>query len=160
MRASGRCVRQARRWLTNRWGSRSRSAARAGSTAENVPLSVRELRYGVEPALLASGVAKVEDGVGRVELKITLERAGTRVVEIAMEAPEGDQIPENDSRILTFTVARERVRLLHVAGRPTYDVRALRMWLKSDESVDLVAFFILRTDEDTTGAGHESRSSA
>ncbi|HET9957976.1 MAG TPA: glutamine amidotransferase, partial [Polyangiaceae bacterium] len=28
---------------------------------------------------------------------------------------------------------------------PTYDVRSLRMWLKSNESVDLVAFFILRT---------------
>ena len=33
-------------------------------------------------------------------------------------------------------VARERVRVLHVAGRPTYDVRALRTWLKSNASVD------------------------
>jgi uncharacterized membrane protein len=43
-------------------------------------------------------------------------------------------------------VARERVRLLHVAGRPTYDVRALRTWLKSNASVDVIAFFILRTE--------------
>ena len=49
-----------------------------------------------------------------------------------------------------FHVARERVRVLHVAGRPTNDVRALREWLKSDASVDVVAFFILRTPTDDT----------
>jgi uncharacterized membrane protein len=91
-----------------------------------------------------------------VELSITLERAGARVVEISIGAPDGDKIPENDTRLLTFSVARERVRLLHVAGRPTYDVRALRMWLKSDESVDVVAFFILRTNQDNPQTADDS----
>ena len=47
------------------------------------------------------------------------------------------------------------MRLLHVAGRPTYDVRALRMWLKSDASVDVVAFFILRTMTSQFGAAED-----
>ena len=72
-----------------------------------------------------------------VELSITLERAGPRLVEVSIEPPEGDTIPENNTRILTFSVTRDRLRLLHVAGRPTYDVRALRMWLKSAVSVVL-----------------------
>lgn len=127
-----------------------------GLDCGDVPVTVRELRQGVEPAVLASGVAKVEEGSATVELRITLERAGSRVVEVAVDAPEGDQIPENDRRILTFAVARERIRLLHVAGRPTYDVRALRMWLKGDESVDLVAFFILRTDNDDPGTDDDA----
>ena len=67
---------------------------------------------------------------------------------MAIETPDGDEIPDNDRRYLTVDVARDRVRLLHVAGRPTYDVRALRTWLKSDASVDVVAFFILRTHDD------------
>src|SRR5690606_2394725 len=121
-----------------------------GLECGKLPVTVRELRHGVEPAVLASGGAAVEDGTATEELEITLERAGNRVVEISIEAPEGDVVPENDRRILTFSVTRERLRLLHVAGRPTYDVRALRMWLKSDDSVDLVAFFILRTDADDT----------
>ncbi len=120
----------------------------AGLDCGVVPVTVRELRHGVEPGVLAAGVAKVEDGVGKVELRITLDRAGARVVEVAIDAPEGDTIAENDSRTLTFSVARERVRILHIAGRPTYDVRELRRWLKSDESIDLVAFFILRTETD------------
>lgn len=111
---------------------------------ERIPVSIRELRDGVPPAELARGVAEIQDGTGTVELEITLDRAGGRVLELAIDAPDGDVIPENDKRHLTFVVARERIRLLHLAGRPTYDVRALRRWLESDESVDVVAFFILR----------------
>jgi uncharacterized membrane protein len=66
---------------------------------------------------------------------------------VAITPPEGDTIPENNRRLFTVDVTRDRVRVLHVAGRPTYDVRALRMWLKSDASVDVVAFFILRTHD-------------
>jgi uncharacterized membrane protein len=115
-----------------------------GLSCRTVPVTVTELQSGVEPSLLAAGEAKIEDGVGKVELEVTLDRAGARVVDVAIAAPEGDELPQNDSRLLTFTVARDRVRLLHLAGRPTYDVRALRRWLKSDEAVDVVAFFILR----------------
>jgi uncharacterized membrane protein len=125
----------------------------------SVPVAVRELRQGVEPAVLASGTAKVEDGSGTVELRITLDRAGDRVVEVSIDAPDGDEVPENDRRFITFNVARERVRLLHLAGRPTYDVRSLRMWLKADESVDLVSFFILRTTTDDTMTSDESELS-
>ena len=74
---------------------------------------------------------------------------------MAIAPPAGDTIPENDRRLVTFNVARERVRVLHVAGRPTNDVRALRQWLKSDASVDVVAFFILRTPADNPMASQE-----
>jgi uncharacterized membrane protein len=94
---------------------------------------------------LAAGVAHVKEGKATLEMTITLERAGARIVEIAIAPPPGDTIPDNDRRLVTFDVARERIRVLHVAGRPTADVRALRQWLKSDASIDLVAFFILRT---------------
>ncbi|HVJ21790.1 MAG TPA: glutamine amidotransferase [Polyangiaceae bacterium] len=127
-----------------------------GLTCDKVPVVVRELRRGEPPVELARGEAEISGGQATVELSVTLERAGARVVQVAIEPPEGDKVPENDARIVTFTVARERVRLLHVAGRPTYDVRALRMWLKSDESVDLVAFFILRTNDDDVRADENS----
>ena len=132
-------------------------ACAGGLDCKEVPLEVRELRQGEPPAVLASGVAKPgADGAATLELSITLERAGSRIVEVALQAPKGDTVPENDRRIMTFNVARQRVRLLHVAGRPTYDVRSLRRWLKSDESVDLVAFFILRTDDDNPMTSDDS----
>lgn len=124
-----------------------------GLACEELTVTVRELREDGSPALLASGLAHTgKDGKASLDLTVTLERAGVRVLEVAVAAPTGDTIPENDRRLLPITVARERVRVLHVAGRPTNDVRALREWLKSDASVDVVAFFILRTPTDSTGA--------
>src|SRR5207253_11368170 len=42
-------------------------------------------------------------------------------------------------------VIRDRVRVLLVVGRPSWDVRFLRQLLKRDPNVDLISFFILRT---------------
>lgn len=128
-----------------------------GLGCTRVRVTVRELKKGVGSSLLASGA--VEFGgrdTARVTFQLTIERAGSRVLEVAISSPNGDAVAENDSRMFTFQVLRERLRLLHVAGRPTYDVRALRNWLKSDTSVDLVSFFILRTDGDDTNTDEDA----
>ncbi len=119
-----------------------------GLACDEIAVTARELREGAPAALLATGQVHLTDGKGAIDLTFTLERAGTRVLEVAIAAPPGDTVPENDRRLIAFHVARERVRVLHVAGRATTDVRALREWLKSDASVDVVAFFILRTPTD------------
>ena len=129
-----------------------------GLSCDELTVTARELREDGPPALLATGLAHLKDGKGTVDLAVTLDRAGARILEIAITPPSGDTIPENDRRLLTFNVARERIRVLHVAGRPTSDVRALRQWLKSDASVDVVAFFILRTQSDTPNARQEDLS--
>ena len=126
-----------------------------GLECDDVPVTVRELHEVGEPRTLAQGTARVENGAGIIELSVTLDRAGTRILEVGIKSPSGDEIPDNDTRFIATTVTRDRVRVLHVAGRPTYDVRALRMWLKSDASVDLVAFFILRTPDDDVNASQD-----
>ncbi len=126
-----------------------------GLSCDELTVTARELREDGPPALLATGLAHLKDGKGTLDLTVTLERAGSRILEIAITPPGGDTIPENDRRLVTFNVARERVRVLHVAGRPTNDTRALRQWLKSDASVDVVAFFILRTPADNPQATQE-----
>jgi uncharacterized membrane protein len=121
---------------------------------DELTVSARELRDDGPPAVLASGVVHLEEQKGTIDLTITLERAGTHIVEIALSPPPGDTIEANDRRLVTFNVSRERVRVLHVAGHPTNDVRALRQWLKSDASVDVVAFFILRAPTSNVNAGY------
>jgi uncharacterized membrane protein len=123
-----------------------------GLACDELTVTARELRDDGPPALLATGLAHLKGGKGTLDLTVTLDRAGARILEIAVASPAGDTIPENDRRLVTFDVARERVRVLHVAGEPTNDVRALREWLKRDASIDVVAFFILRTQSDTPQA--------
>ncbi len=124
-----------------------------GLGCDRVPIVARELVDRGKAEVLARGeVTPGKDAAATVELTVTLHRAGPRVLEIAIDAPAGDEVSDNDRRFVTLEVARDRIRILHIAGRPTYDVRALRTYLKSDESVDVVAFFILRTPTDSVGA--------
>jgi|GEM_PF-314510 len=124
-----------------------------GSVAcDSVSVTARELREEGGSVELATGTAHPVDGTATLDLSVTLDRAGARIVEIAMQTPAGDSLPDNNRRWLVVNVARERIRLLHVAGRPTSDVRALRRWLKRDASVDVVAFFILRSRTSASNA--------
>ena len=89
----------------------------------SVPVTLRELREAGAPTALASGRANVTaDGSATLEFEVTLDRAGVRIIEVAIGAPSGDAVPDNDTRYVAIDVARDRVRVLHVAGRPTYDV--------------------------------------
>jgi len=126
-----------------------------GLSCGEVAVTAKELHLDEPPVVHASGVVRVADGLGTAALELTLDRAGRRILEVSLASPEGDAIPENNRRFVTVDVARDRVRLLHVAGRPSYDVRSLRTWLKSDASVDVVAFFILRTRTDDVVALQE-----
>jgi uncharacterized membrane protein len=127
----------------------------SGLPCDELTVTARELRDDGAPALLASGIVHMKGGKGTLDLSVTLNIAGAHILEVAVASPPGDAIPENDRRLLSFDVARERVRVLHVAGEPTNDVRALREWLKSDASIDVVAFFILRTQGDIPNANQE-----
>lgn len=115
---------------------------------------VRELLEARPPVELARGTARPGSGLSDLELEVTLERAGARVIEVAL-AEGVDEIVHNDRRLIPIEVRRDRTRILHVAGRPTYDVRALRSFLKSDESIDLISFFILRTEDDDAKADQD-----
>lgn len=119
-----------------------------GLDVRAVELTVRELLRGGNAALRAGGEVRIERGLGTIRLPVSLDRAGPRLLEFSIAPTSGDKVPENDRRVVSVPVSRDRVRLLHIAGRPTYDVRALRTWLKSDEALDVVTFFILRTRHD------------
>lgn len=134
-------------------------ACTGGLSCGDITVTVRELRERDPSApaapstdVLVTGTASIKEGSALIELPVTLERAGTRALEVAIAPPKGDAIPDNDRRLLSIDVARERVRILHIAGRPTFDVRALRTWLKSDAAIDVVSFFILRTPGDEVNA--------
>ena len=135
------------------FGVRVEVICSGGIACGKLPVVVREIPDDGSPIELARGEAVVpDDGTSTLELAVTLHRAGARVIEVAIEAPAADVLPENNTRFATLDVARDRIRILHIAGRPTYDVRALRNWLKADASIDVVAFFILRTPTDQVGA--------
>jgi len=92
------------------------------------------------------------DGRGTVEFEVTPKRVGRALYRVVIPVAQRDEVPENNVRAALLRVGRERLRVLLVAGRPSWDVRFLRDFLKRDGSVDLVSFFILRASSDLTAA--------
>ncbi len=110
-----------------------------------------------EGAVVASNVVRLEPGRERytVPLSFAPDTTGTFVFTVAAPVFPGEAVVENNSRSFVLRVIRDRVRVLLVAGRPSWDERFLRSLLKQDPNVDLVSFFILRTATDNAGPQEE-----
>lgn len=93
-----------------------------------------------------------ENGEAVVTLEVTPRRLGRALYRVSIPLEEGDAVPENNERAVLLRVVRNRLRVLLVAGRPSWDVRFLRSFLERDPSIDLISFFILRSTSDLTMA--------
>jgi uncharacterized membrane protein len=87
------------------------------------------------------------DGDVTVTFEVTPPRVGRYVYEISVPVAEGEAVTSNNTRSFVVRVIRDKIRVLQVAGKPGWDVRALRQMLKSNPNVDLISFFILRTQD-------------
>jgi uncharacterized membrane protein len=84
----------------------------------------------------------------KVSFPFTPQQPGQSVFEIRTPVLSGEALSSNNSQVFALKIIRDRVRVLHVTGRPSWDVRFLRSLMRLDPNVDLVSFFILRTLED------------
>ncbi len=89
------------------------------------------------------------DGIERpVRFEVAPDRIGQFVYELRVVAHEGEATTDNNHRAFVVKVLRDKVRVLHVAGRPDWDVRALRTLLRRDPNVELLSYYILRDHDD------------
>jgi uncharacterized membrane protein len=119
-----------------------------GFGSEEVRLVLRR-----EGAVVATASVRLEPGRDRysVPLAFAPDATGTFVFTVAAPVFPGEAVTLNNSRSFVLRVIRDRVRVLLVAGRPSWDVRFLRTALKQDPNVDLVSFYILRSSADEAG---------
>jgi hypothetical protein len=84
-------------------------------------------------------------------LQIVVPRAGRNIVELSIDRAEGELTDTNNRAIALVDGIRENLRVLLVSGEPHAGERTWRNLLKSDASVDLVHFTILRPPEKQDG---------
>jgi uncharacterized membrane protein len=84
----------------------------------------------------------------RVSFDWLPDHPGTFVFRVSTPVLAGEALSSNNEQTFTVKVIRDRVRVLHLCGRPSWDQRFLRAMLRRDPNVDLVSFFILRTETD------------
>ena len=86
-----------------------------------------------------------------MELPLMIEHAGPTVFELEVEAGPQELSLLNNRAVVVVNGVRDRLRVLLVSGEPYPGERSWRNLLKSDPSVDLVHFTILRPPEKQDG---------
>ena len=87
----------------------------------------------------------------QMPLLLTLDTAGRNIVELSVGAAPDEITTTNNQTVAIVDGIRENLRVLLVSGEPHSGERTWRNLLKSDASVDLVHFTILRPPEKQDG---------
>jgi uncharacterized membrane protein len=91
-----------------------------------------------------------DEGETRVVFELSPPRVGKFVYSVETPVSADEAVDTNNSRSFVLRVIRDKIRVLQVAGQPSWDVQALRRMLKQNPNVDLISFFILRTQDDVS----------
>lgn len=139
-----------------------RNAPAFAIIGEPVTLTLRVEDMGAAPD--GSGLAPLEISVDGgapqqfqvpldqdIELPVTLPHGGRNVIEFSVPEAEGELTDRNNKALIQMNGVRDRLRVLLVSGEPHPGGRTWRNLLKSDSSVDLVHFTILRPPEKQDG---------
>jgi uncharacterized membrane protein len=93
-------------------------------------------------------VLDAERGTRRATFTINPKEVGRYRLSVETPVQVGEVLRTNNQRDFQLQVRRDKIRVLVVSGRPSWNYRFLRRALKADPSVDLISFIILRTPTD------------
>lgn len=81
-----------------------------------------------------------------VELPFMPDRLGGMLLGVRLVCSPG-VVCEDDGAVVEVQVARESLRILHIAGHPSWDLRFLREHLKGHAGYEVVSFYVLANQE-------------
>lgn len=126
--------------------------ARLENASGRTPASIEIL----SPAgALVSSASLIADGHGLFGSTFTLRTDTLGTVSYKVRARAAGLSASSPFRV---QAAREKLRVLHLSGPPSFDYAALRDHLRSDPGVDMVSFVILRNPEDAAGVAEKDLS--
>jgi hypothetical protein len=114
-----------------------------GVTGERAKVTIRRDGETISERTLQSGQTSSID--------IDIKHAGPNIVEIEASPLENELTLVNNRAVVAIDGVRDKLRVLLVSGEPHSGERTWRNLLKSDASVDLVHFTILRPPEKQDG---------
>jgi hypothetical protein len=129
------------------------NAARFAIVGQSAPMVVRVDDFGgtgggnaeIEVRIDGTSLGTQTVPVGRdATLQIPVKHGGENVVEIEARPGPSELTLQNNRAVVTVSGVRDRLRVLLVSGEPHAGERVWRNLLKSDPSVDLIHFTILR----------------
>lgn len=116
---------------------------------KNIPLVIKE-----GERVLVSKILEIREGQTRYKthLQFVPDEVGKKNYTLSLPLFAGESIEINNRKEFQVKVIRDRIRVLLLNGRPSWDARFLREVLINNPKVDLLSFFILRTLSDDVQA--------
>lgn len=97
-----------------------------------------------------------EDETKSLKFTFTPDQTGRFVYTVGAPVFPDEIVTQNNQQSFSLKVIRDRMRVLLVSGRPSWDERFLRGLLKQDANVELISFYILRNTTDDTGVADQN----
>ena len=91
-------------------------------------------------------------------LSFTPQEIGQHSLSVSILPQVGESLVSNNTVNLSLKVVRDKIRVLVVSGSPSMNYRFMRMALKSDPSIDVLSFVILRTPSDVLNVPLQEQS--
>ncbi|HWU25944.1 MAG TPA: hypothetical protein VN154_06030, partial [Rhizomicrobium sp.] len=129
------------------------SASRYAIVGQTAAISLRVDDFGSPPGGSADVDVRVDGEAARLHsvptgrdavLQIPVTHPGENVIELVARPGSEELTLENNHAVVVVNGVRDRLRVLLISGEPNAGERVWRDLLKSDPSVDLVHFTILR----------------
>jgi hypothetical protein len=135
------------------------SAPRFGIVGQSQIIAFRVEDQGVRPGRARVTVRRNGEAIENrvvntnapLRTNVPIPHAGPNIVEIEASPLEDELTPVNNRAVVSIDGVRDKLRVLLVSGEPHAGERTWRNLLKSDASVDLVHFTILRPPEKQDG---------
>ncbi|MDI6756511.1 MAG: glutamine amidotransferase [Endomicrobiia bacterium] len=96
---------------------------------------------------VAAAGLTLREGDNEVKLSFAPTKTGRREYKVSASTFSQEMTVANNARTFTVDVLRDKLRILYLCGRPSYEYAYLRDFIKNDFGIDIVTFVILRNPE-------------
>lgn len=96
---------------------------------------------------ISSSALTLREGDNPLNLPFVAAKTGRVQYRVIVSTFAGETTRENNSNTFAIDVLRDKLRVLYLCGRPSYEYAFLRDFLKNDFGIELVTFVILRNPE-------------
>ncbi|MBI3327506.1 MAG: hypothetical protein HYZ81_12495, partial [Nitrospinae bacterium] len=126
-----------------------------GYKGQVIPLVLKQ-----EGRILSTSSLQVDDDrlTRRTTFTLTPKEVGRYRLSVETPVQVGEALRANNQKDFQLQVRRDKIRVLFVSGRPSWNYRFLRRALKSDPSIELISFIILRTPTDVVNVPEDQLS--
>ena len=118
-----------------------------GDESQSGEVTIRKLTSETSKEVVRKRVT-LKEGKQQIHLELVPDEVGKMAYSVHLEGFSTNESTKNDTAVFSLVVARESLRVLHIAGHPSWDVRFLRQFLTSLPGIELISFYLLVQAED------------